>query len=322
MCKFIKAENAGNDYLYSFDSVWRKSEIISLCSRRFGAGADGAVFIKKQNGAYFLKIFNADGSEADFCGNACITASKLLYDLNISKRFKFSLYTRAKKAEAEVCGEFVAIKTERAKFVAPDGKKRALLKRLSLIKNIEYAGIFNAGNLHLTIKTNDLSRAFTDKIVKIVYGGETFKNGVNIEFFRPSFSGINCGLNLKIGAKSATNDISRLTDGVDAVVFERGSGYTYSCGSGALAVFECYNLSTRCVSGLNVKYKGGVLKVQKCENSVKLIGTPHAVYIGETHSEACRKIGENKGETFGENSKNSRFCFNCNCFNGGCGGEL
>ena len=47
MCKFIKAENAGNDYLYSFEKPWQKSTIVSLCSRRFGAGADGAVFIKK-----------------------------------------------------------------------------------------------------------------------------------------------------------------------------------------------------------------------------------------------------------------------------------
>ena len=290
MCKFIKAENAGNDYLYSFEKPWQKSTIVSLCSRRFGAGADGAVFIKKTNGAYFLTIFNSDGSEADFCGNACITASKLLFDLDASKRFRFCIKTRAKQAEGEICGNFVAIKTEGATLVLPDQSEKTLLKRLSGIKGVDYAGLFCAGNLHLVIKSCDLSRKFTDKTVKIINESGVFKGGVNIEFFRPSFSGINCGCRCGCGSdKSDCGYSAKITDGVDAVVFERGSGYTYACGSGALAIFACYNLAVRRVFGLKVKYRGGALSVQKAENEncFKLIGTPRIVYRGEAVENFC-----------------------------------
>ena len=311
MCKFIKAENAGNDYLYSFEKPWQKSTIVSLCSRRFGAGADGAVFIKKTDGAYFLTIFNADGNEADFCGNACITASKLLFDLDASKRLKFCIKTRAKRAESEICGKFVAIKTEGATPVLPDKNEKTLLKCLSRIKGVDYAGLFCAGNLHLVIKSCDLSRKFTDKAVKTINESGVFKDGVNVEFFRPSFSGINCGC--RCGRRGFCNGgfcnnggcnggdcgcegdkygcarSAEITDGVDAVVFERGSGYTYACGSGALAIFACYNLVVRRVFGLKVKYKGGTLSVRKAENEncVKLIGTPHIVYRGEAVENFC-----------------------------------
>ena len=271
MCKFIKAENAGNDYLYSFEKPWRKSRIIALCSRRFGAGADGAVFIQKQNGAYFLRIFNADGSEADFCGNACITAAKLIYDFGLSKRFRFCLQTRAKKVEAEILNGFSVIKTDGAKLKKPTPAENLLLNKLRAISGVEYVGIFFAGNLHLTIKTSDLShlsRGFTNALIKIVNSCGVFKGGINVEFFCPSFSGLRgsaaaeelCSVN-QGGAPDG-----KIADGVNAVVYERGSDYTYSCGSGALAVFACYNLCVRSVFGLSVKYKGGVLTVQRCKN--------------------------------------------------------
>ena len=306
MCKFIKAESAGNDYLYSFEKPWQKSRIIAMCSRRFGAGADGAVFIEKQNGAYYLRIFNADGSEADFCGNACLTAAKLLYDLGLSKRFKFRLQTRAKKAEAEIYNGFSAIKTEGAKLKKTACAEKLLLNELRGTAGIEYADVFTAGNLHLTIKTANLSclsRKFTNGVIKKIDSCGVFKDGVNIEFFCPSFSGLRgfaakgeCGY-----GRGVFN--GKISDGVNAVVYERGSGYTYSCGSGALAIFACYNLCVRNVFGLSVKYDGGVLTVQRCENGensdglrsrfgksdfcgesaceedrLKLIGSPKIVY--------------------------------------------
>ena len=151
-----------------------------------------------------------------------------------------------------------------------------------------------------------MSRKFTDKTVKIINESGAFKDGVNVEFFRPSFSGINCGC--RCGRRGFCNGggcngggcgcegdkygcarSAEITDGVDAVVFERGSGYTYACGSGALAIFACYNLAVRRVFGLKVNYKGGALSVRKAENEnyVKLIGTPHIVYRGEAVENFC-----------------------------------
>lgn len=261
MRKFIKAESAANDYLYVFGSAWKKSEIVAVCRRKKGVGADGVIFINKSGGVYCLDIFNSDGSIADFCGNACLTCAKILQK-GAGGRFRFPLKTRSQTVEARVSGERSEIVCLAPKKGDLDERARDFIEKLQAESNVISAGAFNAGNLHLAILSKNLKKDFTDETVNRVLSCGGFKNGVNIEFFAPCFCEENC---------------------VRAVVFERGSGYTSSCGSGALAIFAQYNSAVRTIEKLTVKYDGGDLLVRLSEEGagyVCLSGLPRVCFEG------------------------------------------
>lgn len=268
MRKFIKAHCAANDYVYVFGEPWKMSEIISACKQKIGIGADGVIFINKRDGVFCLDIFNSDGSPADFCGNACLTAAKILVERGATRRFCFRLKTRAKIIEARVIGKKAQIICSRATAAVLSSQARGVIEKLKEDKRIIGAKAFNAGNLHLSIAAKSLSRGFTDGVVKKVNKSGAFADGINIEFFTLS------------GQKTSGKAVS-------AVVYERGSGYTMSCGSGALAVFECYNALISNASSLTVKYAGGDLTAALCENGVCLVGEPKIIYDGELFDNFC-----------------------------------
>ncbi len=261
MRKFIKAESAANDYLYVFGSAWKKSEIAAVCNRKIGVGADGVIFINKSGGVYCLDIYNSDGSTADFCGNACLTCAKILQK-RASGRFSFSLKTRSQTVEARINGERIEIVCLAPKRANLGDRERDFIAKLQAENSVTSAGAFNAGNLHLAIACSSLNKSFIEKIVSKILSSGAFKNGINIELFTPCEEEENY---------------------VRAVVFERGSGYTSSCGSGALAIFAQYNSAVRATENLTVKYDGGDLLVrlsEKGEGYVCLSGSPRVCFEG------------------------------------------
>lgn len=262
MRKFIKAESAANDYLYVFGSAWKKSEIAAVCKRKIGVGADGVIFINKSSGVYCLDIYNSDGSEADFCGNACLTCAKILQK-KVGGRFRFSLKTRSQTVEARVNGERSEIVCLAPKRANLGDRERDFIAKLQTENDVTSAGAFNAGNLHLAIACSSLNKSFIEKIVSKILSSRAFENGINVEFFAPcEEEEENC---------------------VRAVVFERGSGYTSSCGSGALAIFAQYNSVVRATENLTVKYDGGDLLVRLSEQGddyVCLSDSPRVCFEG------------------------------------------
>ncbi len=257
MLEFIKAECAANAYIYVFSKPWQARFIAAACNEKTGIGADGVVFIQKTDGFFCLDIYNSDGSRADFCGNACLTVAKILAG-GVSGRFRFNVKTLAQVVSASHFNGVSEIVCKKAEVNELNEKTRDLLLSLQNHKKIKAARVFNAGNLHLTIYADCLEKTFTDKIVKKVLRSGAFENGINIEFFKPC-----AGENR-----------------VNAVVFERGSGYTLACGSGALATFEAYNSFVRESDRLTVEYVGGRLTVERENEKIKLSGEPHLIFKG------------------------------------------
>ncbi len=289
MRKFIKAQSAANDYIYVFGAPWQKSEIISACKAKTGVGADGVIFINESGGVFRLDIFNSDGSEADFCGNACLTCAKILVERGCVKRFRFRLKTKAKTVEARVFLSGVQIGCAAPTEVLLSAGDGELIKELGKDRHVIGAKVFNAGNLHLAVAVKTLNRGFISSVIKKVNLSGVFFGGINIEFFVPEtikpfspktvtpLKNESAVEKLNYGGQRKTKKLVR------AVVYERGSGYTTSCGSGALAVFECYNALIANTPKLTVQYAGGALTVKKSKNSktVYLRGKPKTVFEGE-----------------------------------------
>lgn len=283
MRKFIKAQCAANDYIYVFGKPWQKREIISACKAKTGVGADGVIFINERGGVFCLDIFNSDGSEADFCGNACLTCAKILVERGCVKRFRFRLKTKAKTVEARVFlgGAQIGCAAPTEVFLSAGASE--LIKELGKDSRVIGAKVFNVGNLHLAIAAKTLNRGFISSVVKKVNLSCAFLDGINIEFFVPEkrFTCKKTAYNPRRKLKKHALKVT--TARVRAVVYERGSGYTTSCGSGALAVFECYNALIAKTPKLTVQYAGGALTVKKSKNSktVYLRGKPKTVFEGE-----------------------------------------
>lgn len=283
MRKFIKAQSAANDYIYVFGLPWQKSEIISACKAKTGVGADGVVFINERGGVFCLDIFNSDGSEADFCGNACLTCAKILVERGCVKRFRFRLKTKSKTVEARVFLGGVQISCAAPSEVLLSAEASEFIKKIAKNSRVIGAKVFNAGNLHLAVGVKTLNRGFISSVVKKVVLSGVFLDGINIEFFLPEKHAMRKKTNANVARKLEDCVQSGTRNSVRAVVYERGSGYTSACGSGALAVFEGYAALIKKTQKLTIKYPGGALTVKKSKNSktVYLRGRPKIVFEGE-----------------------------------------
>ena len=94
--RFTKMQGLGNDYLYVYGDAPENIAAVSrkLCDRRFGAGADGMIYISASDKADFkMRIFNADGSEAEMCGNGIRCVGKYVYDKGLTGKTHLSVET-------------------------------------------------------------------------------------------------------------------------------------------------------------------------------------------------------------------------------------
>ena len=270
MREFIKGVSAGNDYIYVYGKPCDKEKIVRACDRRNGIGGDGVVFYEKTDGGcYSFRIFNADGSEAEFCGNASLTLAKILLGGSVAEQLnatpecgkerekKLKFITRAGVREVETVGEKafltapLPVKTNAEFARALCGKTIAGVKVLS-------AGVFFAGNLHLAVRAEKATRETAEKIAAAAEKCEEFPLGVNVEVFSLS------------------------ERGARAVVKERGSGFTGSCGSGALCIYSLFEECASVKNGLKILFEGGELTVLKRDEKLLLCGYPKVVFKGES----------------------------------------
>ena len=232
MQKFFKMSCAGNDYLYTFNKKPSKRQILALSSRNGGLGSDGVVVIYKRGKNFGLKIYNADGSKASFCGNASMSVAKHLFDSGYVFSNCFYLHTGAGLKRVKVLGKNICkrviLQLGEPSFFIHKGQyvgRQSINERFKLYDEkgelCFTASVVWVGNLHLVITDfknhcNELNR-----IVKAVRKSGLFPNGVNVEF-----------VTFKEGRIIAT-------------VYERGSGRTLACGSGCGAIFAVLNKTQR-----------------------------------------------------------------------------
>ena len=273
--KFTKMHGAGNDYIYidCFTQDVENPKDLSkfLSDRHFGVGADGIVLIKPSPVAdCFMDIYNADGSRAKMCGNAIRCVAKYIYD-NKKKKQVIKIDTLSGIKLVEVYTENGIVVGGKVNMGKPIFNGRQIPTRYgdSIVKN-KIINIENndyeitcvsMGNPHCIVFHKNIHKLNLEKIGPLFENHEMFPERINTEF---------------------VEIIDEKT--LKMRVWERGSGETLACGTGACAVAVASVLNGFCRKNEEIKIhtKGGDLIVKWHKNdNVYLSGNAVKVFDGK-----------------------------------------
>jgi len=275
--EFTKMQGAGNDFILveTGDSSIDWSAVSkAMCDRHYGIGADGLLLLMPSDIAEFkMRIFNADGSESEMCGNGLRCMVRYYLDkMNIAgKTGKIKIETASGIRRAEY-GETPEIKTGMGKPVFNEvdipvkaGHCKVDIKQLPVC-SINVAGntlsldLVSMGNPHAVYFTdNQVSDFPLSDIGPEIETHELFPQGINFEVARV---------------------LDRET--IEARVWERGVGETLACGSGACAITATAILRDFTANEINVLLPGGILKVEwDALEEVYLSGPAEIVFTGK-----------------------------------------
>lgn len=266
MIKFTKMHGAGNDYIYVYTPEYPidkpEEAAIKWSARHTGIGSDGLVLIGPSEVADFsMRIFNADGSEAMMCGNASRCIGKYVYEKGLTKKQNVTLETLSgiKELELAVKGGKVSEVTvnmgspkvgDVALDVAAGGKR--------------FRGtVVSMGNPHLVIFVDDMEAVDLPRIGPLIENNPLFPDRTNVEFVR-----------------------QLAPDEVRMRVWERGSGITMACGTGACATAVAAAATGRAGRLLKVNMDGGPLTIRWDEASGNVFMTGGAAIVFEGEIEA------------------------------------
>lgn len=269
--QFTKMHGAGNDYIYVNcfkETVENPAETaIRVSDRHFGIGADGLVLICPSDKAdFFMDIYNADGSRAKMCGNATRCVAKYVYDNKMTDRDEITLETLSgikvikmtikdgKVASARV--NMGAPILEGAKIPTKFDGKTVVSQKLTIGEKDYAVTCVSMGNPHCIVYTKEDVRALDlPRIGPDFENHPMFPDRINTEFIR---------------VVSETE--------LDMRVWERGSGETLACGTGACAAVVASVLNGYCKRGSDVKVNllGGTLFINWSENGEVYMTGPAA----------------------------------------------
>lgn len=274
---FTKMQGAGNDYIYVDTQMYNipdpEKAAIAWSSYHTGIGSDGLVLIGKPHDGkradYSMRIFNADGSEAMMCGNASRCIGKYLYEKGLTRKDTIRLETLSgikilklhlqdnKKVVESVTVDMLKPKLENPEqFIGPsvleaDGRK--------------FEGTYVCmGNPHFVTFVDDIDTIDIAHYGKILERDKAFPQRCNIEF-----------------AQVTDTDIIRTR------VWERGSGITMACGTGACATAVAAALTKRTGRKSSIVMDGGTLEIEysEADDHVYMTGPAAFSFEGEIQLE-------------------------------------
>lgn len=275
--RFTKMHGAGNDYVYlnGFDQSLPpdlESLAIAMSHRRFGVGADGIIAVLPSSVADAkMRMFNADGSESEMCGNGIRCVAKLVHDHGIAKKDSLVIETGAGllKLNLEVEGGKVA------QVTVDMGQPRLLAReipttlgtldqpvidhRLEVRGHTLYATCVSMGNPHCIIFVPEASDELVLGCGPLIERDERFPKRTNVEFVEVLGSG----------------EVRQRT-------WERGSGETWACGTGASAVCVAGVLTGRTDRRILNHLLGGdlLLRWEESSGHVFMTGPATEVFQG------------------------------------------
>lgn len=274
--KFTKMHGCGNDYVYidCFDRVIDNPQKLSmiLSDRRYGIGGDGIILICASDKADAkMRIFNKDGSEGKMCGNGIRCVAKYLWDsgkVKSKENIKIETLSGVKTLEIlSDSGNESVIKVDMGKADLNSQNIPMIFEKEKVINepitvNTENYNItcVSMGNPHCVIFCDEVYSAKVKEIGSKLSSHRIFPEGVNVEF---------------ISKSDSNNLIMR--------VWERGSGETLACGSGACAGVVAAAENGLCKKGedITVHLRGGKLVVNYSDSGVFLTGNAVKVFEGE-----------------------------------------
>lgn len=273
--KFTKMQGIGNDYVYvdcTRESVPNPPETARRVSdRHFGIGSDGMILIKPSDRADFeMEMYNADGSLGAMCGNGIRCVGKYVYDSGLTKKTSLSIDTKSGIKYLELITENGKVSLVRVNMGSPilDARQIPVFAQHTQVINdpIIVDGksyrmtCVSMGNPHAIVYVDDIKALDIEKIGPLFESHSVFPDRVNTEF---------------------VHILDSRT--VEMRVWERGSGETLACGTGACAVAVASILNGHTKEEVTVKLLGGDLLIRwdRSEDQVYMTGPAVTVFTGE-----------------------------------------
>ena len=273
--KFTKMHGTGNDYVYvnCFEErVDHPSELaVSVSDRHFGVGGDGLILIKPSDVADFqMDMYNADGSRGMMCGNGIRCVGKYVYDHGMTDKREIRIETLAGIKELSLNVADGMVQSVRVNMGSPllqpkdipvlaDGSQ-VIDEPIEILGSVYRMTCVGMGNPHAVVYVDDVDGLDLEKIGPHFEHHPLFPDRVNAEFVR-------C--------------LDKNT--LQMRVWERGSGETWACGTGACATVVASALNGYTESRVTVRLRGGELEIDwdRERNCVYMTGPATTVFEGE-----------------------------------------
>ena len=274
--KFTKMQGIGNDYVYVNclqETIENPSELAKKISdRHYGVGSDGLIMINPSDKADFeMEMYNADGSRGEMCGNGIRCVAKYVYDYGLTDKTSISVETLAGIKYLDLTvedGKVVLVKVDMGKpMLRPEevpvvSEKEEVIDEPITVDGQEYRmTCVSMGNPHAVVFIDQDVKEFPLETVGVKFENhERFPKRVITEF---------------------VNVLDRHT--AQMRVWERGSGETLACGTGACAVAVACALNGLTEDEVTVKLLGGDLQIKwdREKNTVYMTGPAEVVFDGE-----------------------------------------
>ena len=274
--KFTKMHGIGNDYIYVNGFEEKIEDPVSFAifysNRHKGIGSDGLVMIlPSENSDFRMRMFNADGSESEMCGNASRCIGKFVYDKGLTDKKEVTLETLAGvkilklTVDAENKVESVTVDMGEpilnGELIPTTFKQdRVINEPVTFSPEINYnITCVSMGNPHAVIFTSGISELDLPKVGPVIENASIFPRRTNTEF-------------IEVLSK----------DRLKMRVWERGSGETLACGTGACASVVAAVLNGHTERKTTVELLGGELTIEwkADDNHVYLTGGATTVFEG------------------------------------------
>ena len=274
MKKFTKMQGLGNDYVYMdaiHQDIDNESDLARFVSdRHFGIGSDGLILICKSKVADFkMRMFNADGSEAEMCGNGIRCVGKFVYDKGLTDKTTLKIETLAGIKTLNLNIKNGKVETVRVDMGEPilTPNEIPVISDEKIVKNLKLKvedkdftfTCVSMGNPHAITIVDETEKFNVEKYGKVIEVDKAFPKKINVEFAQ-----IIDKNNIKMR------------------VWERGAGETLACGTGACATAVACNLNKLTDRKVNVERLGGTLNIEwsKEDNHVYMTGPAVTVFEG------------------------------------------
>ena len=286
--KFTKMQGIGNDYVY-IDCYTKEIEIENVSEfakkvsdRHFGIGADGVILICKSGYADFkMRMFNSDGSEAEMCGNGIRCVGKFVYDKKLTKKDEITVETLAGIKKLKLNVKNKKVKTVTVDMGEPilEPEKIPVMSREPIVRNLEIKILnknfkftcVSMGNPHTVTFVDNVVDIDVEKYGPIIENDGYFPHKTNVEF-------------VEIIDKKH----------IMMRTWERGSGETLACGTGACAAVVASILNNITEYEVDVELLGGHLQIEwnRESNRVYMTGPAVTVFEGELDENGLQTIGD------------------------------
>ncbi|NLU52400.1 MAG: diaminopimelate epimerase [Clostridiaceae bacterium] len=271
--KFSKMHGLGNDYIYvnCFEETVEDPASLSvkLSDRHFGIGGDGLILILPSQKADFrMRMFNADGSEGEMCGNAIRCVGKYVYDRGMTTKTEVTVETLAGIRKLTLFPgkdnkiEQVRVWMGEPKFSDTHQIADFLFDQYPVQVQVKDRNFtlysVSMGNPHTVAVVSDVAGYPVQEYGELIQKLSIFPYSVNVEF---------------VEVVDPDTMIMR--------VYERGSGETMACGTGACASAAAMMRLGKLNKTANVRLPGGVLKIEWASDGIYMTGPATHVFDGE-----------------------------------------